>query len=172
MSKLLGQLRSDRSEARGPTAALPLEPLVRRAVDAWLGGRPRLELDLAAPAASAVVDADALDRVIAHLVQNAIEAAGPDGRVLLRLSADGQYAILDIIDDGPGMDAAFIRDELFRPLATTKKSGSGLGAYQARELVRGMGGQLEVRSAPGAGATFRVMLRREAAASARLERSA
>jgi signal transduction histidine kinase len=70
------------------------------------------------------------------------------------------------------MDAAFIRDELFRPLATTKKSGSGLGAYQARELVRGMGGQLEVKSAPGAGATFRVVLRRLPAAPARLERSA
>jgi putative PEP-CTERM system histidine kinase len=172
MSKLLGQLRSDRSEPRGSTAALAREPLVRRAVDAWLGGRPTLKLELTAPDATALVDAEGLDRVIAHLVQNAIEAAGPDGQVLLRLSADGHYAILEIIDDGPGMDAAFIRDELFRPLATTKKSGSGLGAYQARELVRGMGGQLEVRSAPGAGATFRVMLRREAAAPARLERSA
>lgn len=177
MSKLLGQLRPDRVDARSEPnvapMALPLAPIVRRAVSPWLGGEPPIDLELDAGAGgTAMVDAEALDRVIAHLVQNAVEAAGPAGRVRLRLSADLQYANLDIIDDGPGMDAAFIRNELFRPLSTTKKSGSGLGAYQARELVRGMGGQLEVKSAPGAGATFRVMLRRGATIPARLERSA
>ena len=175
MQKLLGQLRTDRPDARPEVRApqpLSLGPLVRRAVAPWLGGRPEVTLELEPAEAVAMVDPEALDRVIAHLVQNAVEAAGPDGEVRLRLSANPQYAILEIIDDGPGMDATFIRDELFRPLSTTKKSGSGLGAYQARELVRGMGGQLEVKSAPGAGATFRVVLRREPAAPARLERSA
>lgn len=176
MSKLLGQLRADRADAAPETrpapAALALEPLVRRAVASWLGGQPAVAIEAAAPSAAALVDPDAFEQVVAHLVQNAVEAAGPGGHVLLRLSVDPQYASLEIIDDGPGMDAAFIRNELFRPLATTKKSGSGLGAYQARELVRAMGGHLEVKSAPCAGATFRVSLRREAAAPARLERSA
>jgi putative PEP-CTERM system histidine kinase len=176
MSKLLGQLRADRAEAAAESrpAAMPvaLEPLVRRTVSPWLGGRPAVAIEVDGDGPVALADPEAVEQVVAHLVQNAIEAAGPDGHVLLRLSADPQYASVEIVDDGPGMDAAFIRNQLFRPLATTKKSGSGLGAYQARELVRAMGGQLEVKSAPGAGATFRVSLRRAAGGPARLERSA
>jgi signal transduction histidine kinase len=56
------------------------------------------------------------------------------------------------------MDADFIRTELFRPLDTWKSDGMGLGAFQARQLVRGMGGRLEVDSRLGAGTTMRVRL--------------
>ena len=58
-------------------------------------------------------------------------------------------------DTGCGMDAAFIRERLFRPFQTTKgERGFGIGAYQTREFVRKCGGTVEVESAPGRGTRF------------------
>ena len=65
---------------------------------------------------------------------------------------------LDVVDHGLGMDAAFIRDSLFRPFTTSKPLGSGIGAFQARELVREAGGELQVTSVPGQGTTMRILL--------------
>jgi signal transduction histidine kinase len=56
------------------------------------------------------------------------------------------------------MTPEFIRDELFRPLSTSTRQGSGIGAWQARELLREAGGELTVLSRPGAGTTMRVVL--------------
>jgi signal transduction histidine kinase len=68
------------------------------------------------------------------------------------------FALLMVADDGPGMTPEFIRDTLFRPFGTTKKSGYGIGAYQARELIRQMGGRLEVTSAVGEGTRVHIYL--------------
>ena len=59
---------------------------------------------------------------------------------------------------GPGMSPEFVRDELFRPLRTTKGDGHGIGAYQARELLRDAGGDLLVISKPKTGTTMRLIL--------------
>jgi signal transduction histidine kinase len=77
-------------------------------------------------------------------------------RVVVRHEA--LSVLIDIIDEGPGMSADFIRDRLFRPFATTKTGGHGIGAYQARELLRAAGGDLLVLSRPGAGTTMRLLL--------------
>jgi signal transduction histidine kinase len=56
------------------------------------------------------------------------------------------------------MRPEFVRDELFRPFRSTKQGGHGIGAYQARELLRNAGGDLIVISRPGAGTTMRIIL--------------
>jgi FixJ family two-component response regulator len=56
------------------------------------------------------------------------------------------------------MSAEFVRDALFRRSVTTRGAGSGIGAWQARELLRGCGGDLDVESHPGAGTTMRLRL--------------
>jgi signal transduction histidine kinase len=66
--------------------------------------------------------------------------------------------VIDVEDNGPGMDAAFIRNELFTPLRSTKARGHGIGAFQAREVVRASGGELEVISAVGQGTIMRITL--------------
>jgi len=58
------------------------------------------------------------------------------------------------------MELHFVRNELFKPLRSTKSRGHGIGAFQAREIVRGSGGDLEVISVPGRGTIMRVMLPR------------
>ncbi|MDQ4419526.1 PEP-CTERM system histidine kinase PrsK [Sphingobium sp. DEHP117] len=100
-----------------------------------------------------------LEQVLAHLVQNAIEASDASSPVVLRVEkGDGGQAVLHVIDHGCGMTADFMRGELFRPFTSTKQGGFGIGAYEARELVRAMGGQLSVASEPGRGTCVSVHL--------------
>jgi signal transduction histidine kinase len=73
--------------------------------------------------------------------------------------------VVDISDEGPGMSPEFIRDTLFRPFASTKDSGHGIGVYQARELLREAGGDLLVLSRAGSGTTMRLLLPMVRAAS-------
>jgi signal transduction histidine kinase len=74
--------------------------------------------------------------------------------------------VIDIVDAGPGMSPEFIRDELFRPFASTKGGGHGIGVYQARELLREAGGDLLVLSRVGSGTTMRLLLPMVGAAAA------
>jgi len=75
------------------------------------------------------------------------------------LSSFADTAVLVITDTGKGMDAAFVRERLFRPFDSTKGSkGMGIGAYQAREYVQMLGGQVEVQSSPGLGTSFSITL--------------
>ncbi len=60
------------------------------------------------------------------------------------------------MDNGPGMTREFVQNELFQPFKTTKPSGYGIGAYEAREIMREMGGRIEVDSTPGEGTRMSV----------------
>ncbi len=104
-------------------------------------------------------DAGRLSQAIAHLVQNAIDATPPDGSpVLLTLAREGDTGRIEIIDRGCGMTAEFMRDGLFRPFASTKANGFGLGAHEARSLITAMGGRLTVTSREGEGSRFTLSL--------------
>jgi signal transduction histidine kinase len=106
----------------------------------------------------AAIAAARFDTAIGHLMNNAAEASPPGEAVRVRVHGDSAHVLVDVIDRGPGMAAEFVRDQLFRPLSTSKRQGSGIGAWQARELLREVGGDLTVLSRPGAGTTMRVAL--------------
>ncbi|MDB5694682.1 MAG: histidine kinase [Sphingomonas bacterium] len=99
-----------------------------------------------------------LEQVLAHLVQNAVEASAPGAPVTLSAAGDGAQVTIEVADQGAGMAAAFVRDELFRPFASTKAGGFGVGAFEARQLVTAMGGTLSVESREGEGTRFRIVL--------------
>jgi putative PEP-CTERM system histidine kinase len=115
------------------------------------------------------IDPERLRSAVLHLAHNAIEASRPGDWVIISTRRHDAQLIIEIIDQGPGMDAAFVRDELFRPFRSTKSGGYGIGAFQTRELIRTAGGDLEVISEKGAGTTMRILLplatEREPAAS-------
>jgi signal transduction histidine kinase len=72
---------------------------------------------------------------------------------------DRRNALFIVTDNGSGMTAEFVRERLFRPFDSTKGSkGMGIGAYQVREYVRMLGGQVEVQSSPGTGTRFSITL--------------
>jgi len=108
-------------------------------------------------------DTGMLRRVVENLITNALEAMTGEGRLEVSVERkprgpDGDRIRLEVRDTGPGMSEAFVRDRLFRPFATTKKRGLGLGLYQVRSIVKAHKGDIHVDSKPGRGAAFRIEL--------------
>lgn len=99
-----------------------------------------------------------LERVIGHIVQNAIEATPKDGEVRVILRQQGNTAIVEIVDTGVGMTEEFIQEKLFSPFVSTKLAGMGIGVFETKEYVQELGGRLEVSSEPSKGSTFKLVL--------------
>ena len=104
------------------------------------------------------IEEPAFDAVVRHLIDNAIEASPPGVAVRIRLRREAGSAVIEICDRGRGMPEEFVREALFRPFASTKPAGFGLGAFQARALLGEAGGELAVSSVPGRGTTMRISL--------------
>ena len=120
--------------------------------------RTALTLEHDGSTAAVAIGPEAFDTAVTHLLNNAIEASKLP--VLVRVRHEAQQVVIDIIDEGCGMTSEFIRDQLFQPFGTSKRQGSGIGAWQARELLRESGGDVQAISAPGAGTTMRLVLPR------------
>ena len=119
------------------------------------------EVEIALPSSLvAVADGERIERVFENLLLNALEAMGTEkGRLKVEAGvAEEGFVFFSVSDTGPGMTEEFQRTKLFRPFTTTKKKGVGLGLYTCRELVRALGGRVEVQSERGSGTTFRVVL--------------
>jgi putative PEP-CTERM system histidine kinase len=107
------------------------------------------------------IDADKgqLATVFSHIIQNAQEATNKDGNVIIRLSCNSHQALIEVEDDGIGMEIDFIRNRLFRPFDTTKGlTGMGIGVFESREFIRSIGGNIFVDSTPGKGSIFSIVL--------------
>jgi signal transduction histidine kinase/CheY-like chemotaxis protein len=114
--------------------------------------------------AGAVIEADSthLRQVVMNLVINASDALSPGGgTILVRSHVDGKAVppawILEVNDDGHGMDAA-TREKIFDPFFTTKVTGHGLGLSAVLGIVSQLRGTITVDSAPGKGARFAIRL--------------
>ncbi len=99
-----------------------------------------------------------LEQALSHLVQNAIEASAAAEPVTINITRQGQEIAIAVSDRGCGMSAAFVREKLFRPFASTKDGGFGIGAYEARSLVMAMNGRIDVSSREGEGTRFTIIL--------------
>ena len=121
-------------------------------------------------------DATQLRQVVMNLITNASDALGDSaGVITVRAGVthvdrahlltthlgneleEGPYAFIEVADTGCGMDAA-ARDKMFDPFFTTKFTGRGLGLAAVQGIVRGHRGAIKVKSEPGKGTTFRVLL--------------
>ncbi len=157
MKRLLLQLRAGGQSAEKPVP-LPLDELVGRVITAQSGAQPAPTLEAASTRLYVLAHRERLERVIGHLMQNAIEATPVEGRVSVRLNVEGNCAIIEISDTGCGMNEQFIRDNLFKPFVSTKTTGMGIGTYESREYIHQLGGRIEVTSCEGIGTIFRVVM--------------
>jgi len=157
MNDLLARLhRGGANVESEPVRAIPL----RQAVAAVAGVKNRVhpvEVE-GDPAVAAVADPVRLEQALAHLVQNAIDASPSGAIVRIGCGRRGGEATIEIADRGEGMSADFIRTRLFQPFASTKETGFGVGAFEARSLIAAMGGRIEVDSREGEGSRFTVFL--------------
>jgi putative PEP-CTERM system histidine kinase len=156
MTRLIEQLRRDSVGSR--LSAVQLDELARVAVARCSDRAPVPALAIE-DRARVNADPDRVTAIIEHLIRNAQDASPAEGRICVELRADGHNALLTVTDTGSGMTAEFVRERLFRPFDSTKGSkGMGIGAYQVREYVRMIGGQVEVQSSPGTGTRFSITL--------------
>jgi putative PEP-CTERM system histidine kinase len=142
---------------RAPAALAPLPRLEELTATYRRIRKAAVSLEHDGSTATVAMAPDAFDTAVTHLLNNAVEAA-PDASVLIRIRHEVGQVVIDIVDKGPGMSEEFIRDGLFRPFGTSKRHGSGIGAFQARELVREGGGDVQAISLQ-AGSTQAVNMR-------------
>ena len=130
-------------------------------------GTVRLRLACHGPE-TVVLDRRLVLRVLVNLLTNAHESLGGPGEIELSAAAESgsggaRSLVFRVRDTGRGMSEEFIRTSLFRPFATTKPAGLGVGLSQCRSIVQALGGAITVESHPGSGTTFTVHLPETAA---------
>ena len=103
--------------------------------------------------------ASQINQVLMNLVRNAAQASPEGACITLRSGCDDREAWVEIEDQGCGMDAA-TQARLFEPFYTTRPvgQGTGLGLAVAYDIIHRHGGRIQVRSAPGQGSAFRLVL--------------
>jgi putative PEP-CTERM system histidine kinase len=154
------ELLSRRNQASAAAPPVKLAELVAAAVERCQVRRPRPEFARGVQCLCLVnAERERLVSAIEHVVRNAQDATAETGRVKVDIADDARFVRINVTDDGTGMDAEFVRSQLFRPFHSTKGAkGMGIGAYQARELALSLGGDVEVESRPGVGTRFSFIL--------------
>jgi PAS domain S-box-containing protein len=158
---LLDYARDTRLDLQEYSLARILAPVLDACAGDGQGRRvtfvPRgLDLDLVA-----TVDGQRLRQVFTNVVKNAVEATDrrADGRVEVGLFVRAGAAVVEVADNGIGMEAEQ-RDKIFLPFYTTKPTGTGLGMAIVKKIMDLHGGDIEIDSAPGRGTTVRLVIPR------------
>jgi signal transduction histidine kinase len=114
-------------------------------------------------------DQEALYQALVNLVTNALDAMPSGGRLIVRAgwsdaenvgsgrAGAGRRVAIEIEDSGGGIPPAIV-DRVFNPFFSTKDGGTGLGLALTHKIVDDHGGSIDVRSTPGVGTTFRLLL--------------
>ncbi|TQV76234.1 XrtA/PEP-CTERM system histidine kinase PrsK [Denitrobaculum tricleocarpae] len=157
MRRLMDRLGNDQPSVESSNI-VQIGPLLEKLTRIKQSDSIDLSIDWNGIDVTVAADQERLSAIINHLLQNAIDAVGSDGWVKISLNRKGDTALIEVADNGPGMDRNFVMNELFTPFRSTKSRGMGIGAYQCREYARELGGDLEVISNPGAGTTMRIFL--------------
>jgi len=114
--------------------------------------------------ATASGDGAKLRQVLTNLLKNALEASGPQGRVVVSIEEPtASLATVEVRDTGKGVPAT-AQERLFEPFFTTKATGSGLGLAISRAIARAHGGDVVLVSSGDQGTAFRLTVQAEGAA--------
>ena len=143
--------------------AQPVEPILREAVEVVgpAAAQAKVEriVEIAPDLPEVVADGELLRQAFLNLCVNAVQAMQDrgGGTLVARARREGGAVVVEVADSGPGMERDVVA-HVFDPFFTTKANGTGLGLAIVRQAAEAHGGAVEVESAPGAGATFRIRL--------------
>ena len=156
MRQLMLQLREGATPP-GTVVGVDLETIIRR-IESVARERGR-KLDVVITEAVLTRGhEERLERIIGHMVQNAMDATDLNDRVWLKLDRMSGQALIEVGDTGLGMTPEFVRDRLFKPFQTTKKAGMGIGAYESFQYVQELGGKITVDSQVNEGTIVTMLL--------------
>ncbi len=156
MRQLMLQLREGATPP-GVACGVDLAAIVRRIQAAKRGQQPELEVRIA-ESLTARGHEERIERVIGHMVQNALDATEASGTVSLNVGRQDGMACIEVVDTGKGMTAEFVRERLFKPFQTTKQAGMGIGAYESFQYVQELGGKILVDSTLNVGTRVKMLL--------------
>ncbi|MGD0835723.1 MAG: HAMP domain-containing sensor histidine kinase [Polyangia bacterium] len=124
-----------------------------------IGGKRSARLMIGTDPVDFLTDPGLLRQIIINLLSNAFDALGPEGQVTVSATSEHERVKIAVADTGAGISAEDLRS-IFEPFYTTKGrgKGTGLGLAICRELVKALGGSIDVDSTPGRGSTFTVDL--------------
>src|SRR5262249_32207388 len=128
MNRLLLQLRAGATPIEN-AKAIDLAPIVERVTIAHTGAGHVIDLKVQ-PGLRALGHEERLERVLGHLVQNAVDATCDGGQVSVSAYCEPGHTIIEVADTGQGMTPEFVRERLFRPFQSPKPAGMGIGAYE------------------------------------------
>jgi putative PEP-CTERM system histidine kinase len=158
MTRLMEQMRSGMRE--NSAQDVEIGGLLKEVVTRHSAREPRPALSINGRRMTLPADREQLATVFGHIIQNAQDACGKSGEVAVRLDCEEEkLAVICVRDNGVGMDEEFIRQRLFTPFDSTKGlTGMGVGAFESREYIRSLGGEIEVSSTPGVGSEFCIVI--------------
>jgi signal transduction histidine kinase len=140
---------------------VPLSGLLRTLLkSSGIVDHPNIELaEDIDPEVTVVADPSEMERLLLNLLHNGVEAMPEGGTLRVSCTRNQDGGVVVVIEDtGVGMTPEFLRDRLFRPFASTKERGVGLGLHDCKEIVDRHHGRIEVESRPGDGTRFTVTL--------------
>jgi len=156
MRQLMMQLREGATPP-GTACGVFLPDVIQRIERSKMNQGQRIEVEIAERLSTRGHE-ERLERVIGHLVQNALDATPEEGRVWVSLVKRGDRAVVEVGDTGHGMSQEFIRERLFKPFQSTKLAGMGIGAFESAQYIRELGGELQVDSQENKGTRITMIL--------------
>lgn len=151
--------RLDRDDVSVEQERIDVSEVVGAAVEAIRARAEAVVLSVAGNGASAVGDRNRVEQVLLNLIDNAVKYGRRGGKVVVSTERRGDVVRVAVTDEGSGIQASeqeAVFEKFYRadPEQRYAPSGTGLGLYISRELVRRMGGRIGVESRPGEGSTF------------------
>jgi signal transduction histidine kinase len=161
VSRFLDFARPSQLDLAAADLTVAVERCLKTVSEQGACAKVRIERDYAPGLRKVMLDQDLCDQVFTNLFMNACEAMGEQGgemRVRVRAADDKDResnVMVEVEDSGPGVPEE-LKEQIFNPFVTTKKSGVGLGLAIVSKIVDAHGGSLKLVSEPGHGACFRV----------------
>lgn len=151
MRALMQQLQEKRSI--DPPKVVCISAVLSKVVQSKRSMRPLIQyIDRLPDALEVLAHPERLERIVGHLVQNALDATRDDGRVTVCAEPGGPGWIRAVVEDnGCGMSPAFLRERLSKPFETTKATGMGIGVFETQQYVNEIGGRVRFDSEEGCG---------------------
>jgi len=172
MKAILAKLSFERKPPEFDFCSVRIDDLIRCCLqDLKITPNVSVQMELK-PIPAVVSDPQQIQKVVVNLVLNAIEAMPGGGTLTIRTDCRPGHSIqhdlnglkekdlveIQVQDTGIGMNQKFIEQKLFKPFATTKPHGLGIGLYHCKEIIHALGGLIKVTSAKEHGTTFSVFL--------------